>query len=103
MNENDDKLRALLRQWREIEIRAGFEANVWRRIRQDVTPAATPAGWIEWLWRPGFAVAASVAVSVMIGVFSGVHAAASRNTALDLPPAHTLTGSYLALTLKGTQ
>ena len=34
MNPNDDKLKQLLGQWREIEPRAQFEADVWRRIRQ---------------------------------------------------------------------
>src|ERR1051325_3290894 len=33
MNQHNDKLRALLRQWREIEPRGNFEASVWRRIR----------------------------------------------------------------------
>ncbi len=103
MNENDDKLRALLRQWREIEPRGNFEANVWRRIRQSEASAPSPVGWLEWLWRPAFALTASVAVSVMIGALSGIHTAAARNAALDLPPAHTLTGGYLALTTKGTQ
>src|ERR1043166_4010163 len=32
MNQHNDKLRALLRQWREIEPRGNFEASVWRRI-----------------------------------------------------------------------
>lgn len=33
MNQNEDKLRVLLKQWRDIEPRGNFEANVWRRIR----------------------------------------------------------------------
>src|ERR1035438_1561092 len=33
MNQNDNKLRALLKQWRDIEPQGNFEANVWRRIR----------------------------------------------------------------------
>lgn len=98
MNHNDDKLRGLLRQWRDIEPAGNFEANVWRRIRQETSPAPSPVGGFDWLWRPAFVMAASVAVSVTIGAVSGVRLAAARNAALDTPPTHTLTGSYLALT-----
>ena len=99
----DDQLHNLLRQWRDVEAPGNFEANVWRRIRQSEASAPTPVGWLEWLWRPGVALAASITVSVMIGVFSGIHSAGSRNAALDTPPAHTLTGGYLTLTTERPQ
>ena len=55
MNQNDDKLSALLKQWREIEPRGNFEANVWRQIRTAAEPAIeTSTG----LTRRAFVVAA---------------------------------------------
>ena len=58
MNQDDDKLRGLLEQWRDIEPAGNFEANVRRRIRlAAIEPQRTP--WLAvLLWRPAFVTAA---------------------------------------------
>src|ERR1041384_7965672 len=83
MNENDDKLRALLRQWRDIEPRGNFEANVWRQIRPAAAEQRERGSLLEGmgrlLWRPAWSVAAAVTVAVVVGVWGGV-ASAPRQT-----------------------
>jgi len=102
MNQNDDRLRALLRQWRDIEPPGNFEANVWRRIR---VAAGRPerVGLIEvigrLLWQPAWSVAAALFVAALVGVWGGV-ASTSRPTdtsrgELQFLAPGTLAGSYL--------
>ncbi len=103
MNQNDDKLRALLRQWRDIEPQGNFEANVWRRIR--VADAVQPerVSLIEamgrLLWQPAWSVAVALFVAALVGVWGGVAtmsrpADTSRAELQFLAPG-TLAGSYL--------
>ena len=108
MSTNDDKLGALLKQWRDIEPRGNFEANVWRRIR---TAAAKDAperlSLIEamgrLLWRPAWSVVAAVAIALVVGVWGGIaagpHQDASKMELKFLAPG-TLAGSYLEMGAK---
>ena len=95
MNSNDDKLRALLRQWRDLEPGGNFEANVRRRIR-----LATEQPRQSWhggfLYRPAFAVAA-IAISIVIGSTAGVLSAKGPAAELQFMSAGTLAGGYVRL------
>ena len=108
MNENDDKLRALLKQWRDIEPRGNFQANVWRRIRMSAAEDAPERlSLIEamgrLLWRPAWSVAAAVAMALAVGVWSGIATGprwdTSRAELRFLAPG-TLAGSYLEMGTK---
>ncbi len=102
MNQNDDKLRALLRQWRDIEPQGNFEANVWRRIR---VAADRPerVGLIDvmgrLLWQPAWSVAAALFVAALVGVWGGVASisrpADTSQAELQFLAPGTLAGSYL--------
>ena len=76
MNDQDEKLSRLLRQWRDIEPRPTFEPDVLRRIRLEVArPRSTDLqAWLPaWLGAPRrLAVAAAVplALALAIGVAS---------------------------------
>jgi hypothetical protein len=108
MNQNDDKLRALLKQWRDIEPSGNFEANVWRRIR--VTADRRPErislidaiGWL--LWQPVWSVAVALFLAVLVGAWGGI-ASTSRPADTSLVELQfmargTLAGSYLQGTAK---
>lgn len=103
MNQNDDKLRALLKQWRDIEPQGNFEANVWRRIRVAAEPHPERVSLIEaigrLLWQPAWSVAAALFMAALVGVWGGVAtmsrpADTSRAELQFLAPG-TLAGSYL--------
>jgi len=78
MSTNDDMLKALLKQWRDIEPRGNFEANVWRRIR--LAEAAHPervtiAEWLQrLLWQPAFSLGAAVVIGTSVGLWNGLRA-----------------------------
>ena len=96
MNENDEQLKALLQQWREIEPRGDFESAVWRRIR--LAEAGKPARgwWWDWLPHPALATVAAVVIGAAIGVAGGAFSVApSRGIGLLGPD--TLAGSYVRL------
>lgn len=88
MNEPD--LSKLLRQWRDIEPRGNFEANVLRRIRLEGRAPSQPF----WLWQPAFSVAAAVIVAMAIGTWTGLH---TRSEATGFLASDTLTGRYMEL------
>jgi hypothetical protein len=75
MNRDEDKLSALLKQWREVEPSATFEASVRRRIRLE-EKKPEPVNWVEWLrqleWRPALALATVVVASVLIRSSAGI-------------------------------
>ncbi len=102
MNGHDDRLRALLRQWRDIEPPANFEANVRRRIR--LTQSEEPeritwaAAWQRLLWRPSLAVAVAVVVSASVSFWA--KPAGPARMELGFLSAGTLTGGYLQATAK---
>ncbi|HUI07020.1 MAG TPA: hypothetical protein VL486_08435 [Verrucomicrobiae bacterium] len=110
MNGNDDKLRALLRRWRDVEPQANFEAGVWRRIRQAETECSERPAFAEWLQRllprPVLATTLVVVASAVIG--SSVGALSARGEATVTPGelrflgSGTLAGGYVELTAGGT-
>jgi anti-sigma factor RsiW len=109
MNGNDDKLKALLRQWRDIEPKTNFEANVWRRIRLAEQPEnRSIIGWLQRLiWQPAFSVVTAIAVAALVGAWSGTRSApqstAQEQSELGFLSSGTLAGSYAQLTTRGTR
>ena len=111
MKRNDDKLDALLKQWRNIEPRGNFEANVWRRIRTSRAEQPGRVTLIELigglLWQRAWSVAAALIIAITAGIWGGI-ASVSRgqDTAkaeLQFLAPGTLAGSYLQMTGKETQ
>jgi hypothetical protein len=103
MNQNDDRLRALLKQWRDIEPTGNFEANVWRRIRVATDKRPERMSLMEavgrLLWQPAWSVAIALFVAAIVGVWGGVASTSrpadtSRAELQFLAPG-TLAGSYL--------
>jgi hypothetical protein len=102
---NDDRLGALLKQWGDIEPRANFEANVWRRIRRAEAgrPQRIAVGeWLRrWLPQPVLATTAVVVVSALIGSSAGVLSARGRagvtSGELQFLGSGTLAGGYVNL------
>src|ERR1041384_1647392 len=92
MKQDDDKLKALLHQWCDIEPAGNFEANVRRRIRLATVEAPSP--WL--LWRPAFAIA--TAASIVIGVTGGGLSSSHRQGEMQFMSAGTLAGGYTRLT-----
>jgi hypothetical protein len=105
MNDHDNKLRAVLRQWRDIEAPDNFEANVWRRIRlAQPTPAPSWAELLRrWVTQPSFALTAATIMAVVIGSTAGV--LTTRQPGADkemgLFSAGTLAGGYTKLMTRG--
>ncbi len=106
MQENDPKLSALLRQWRDIEPSANFEANVRRRIRLVEADEPERVSVLELLfghrvWQSALAVAAALVMSVTIGSSLGVvtsrRAAPVASGELGFMSAGTLAGGYAQL------
>jgi hypothetical protein len=101
----DDRLDALLSQWRAIEPAADFEAGVWRRIRS--AAAAEPHGLTlidimrDWIVpQPAWSSAIAAAAAILIGIWAGSSAPsarAGRQAAEPLLQAQTLAGSYLTM------
>ena len=112
MKEPDEQLRALLKQWGEIEPKVNFEANVWRRIHLAQTEKLARVTVLEllikrWLWRPALAVAAAVVASVIVGSSAGVLTSHRQMTAaggeLQFLGSGTLAGGYVKATTEGTR
>jgi di/tricarboxylate transporter len=108
---NDDKLRSLLKQWRDIEPQTNFEADVWRRIRVTADQRTERVSLIDMigrlLWKPAWSVAAALFMAAIVGVWGGV-ASTSRpadpsRTELQFMAPGTLAGSYLQGTAKESQ
>jgi hypothetical protein len=99
MNPNDDKLKQLLGQWREIEPRAQFEADVFRRIRQ-TAPEARTTGWFSapLIW----ANAVALLMGVVVGAYAGLSPISNRQDVALLKPG-TLTGNYVSMISGGEQ
>lgn len=92
MTQNDEKLRALLRQWQDIEPPTNFEAQVRRRIR---TERVVPARRLDWslrlLWQPAFA---AILFGIAVGLWGGIRFPATHRE-LGFMSDGTLTGGYL--------
>jgi hypothetical protein len=111
MKQDDGKLSALLKQWRDIEPRGNFEDNVWRQIRVAIAPTVDTANWIDllgrFLWHPAGSVIAAVVVALVVGIWGGI---ASVPRQIDRPIAElrflssgTLAGSYTQIASKEAQ
>jgi len=110
MSMNDKRLRELLKQWKDTEPCANFEANVWRRIRlaQAEHPKRVSLPQLVqrcWLWRPAMAVAVAVVASVVIGSSAGVLSKRGRTSVapseLQFLGTGTLAGSYVKASAGG--
>jgi|SRR5579871_6139946 len=103
MHENDPRLRALLKRWRDVEPQGNFEANVWRQIRlaQDKPAASISLGETigRLLWCPGRSIIIALSVALVAGVWVGIVSTPRQNSAprseLQFLGAGTLAGSYL--------
>jgi hypothetical protein len=108
--ESNERLSALLHEWKDIEPQANFEAAVWRRIRAVSTPEQrrfTTATTLEWftphpVWVNAMAVAAGIAVGVGLA-FSTPAMRDIHQTDETLLRSQTLAGSYLAMLAEGTR
>lgn len=96
MNQQDDRLRARLREWRAIEPKAGFEAEVWRRIaaQPQLTWFQTLSLWLAAppVWGRAAAVALAMAAGACLAQWS-----ATATQPSPLFAQQTVAGSYLAL------
>jgi hypothetical protein len=109
MDEKDTRLRGLLRQWKDIEPKSNFEANVWRRIRLAQTDGTERITVFEWLrrlaWQPAMAVACAVLVSAIVGSSAGVLTARGPATVapgeLQFLGSGTLAGGYVKASTGG--
>jgi hypothetical protein len=99
---NDDKLRALLKQWRDIEPAGNFDANVRRRIRLAAAEPRRTSWLAELLWRPAFATGAALLLSAVIGTWAGMTTANRQQPRAELQfmAPGTLAGGYARLTLE---
>lgn len=111
MNERNDKLTALLKQWRDIEPKANFEANVRRRIRLAQTEAPETVTLAEllrrWLWQPASSVAAAAVLGLVVGVWGGISSTPRpekpRYADTQFLGGETLAGSYLRMASGGAR
>jgi hypothetical protein len=94
MNEFDPKLKKLLKTWSDIEPRANFEANVWRRIRT-ATPVPRAAWWPS-LFEPAWAIAAAMFVGVALG-WALAHPRPLGTAGVEFLRGGTLAGSYVEM------
>jgi hypothetical protein len=97
MNERDDKLHDALQHWRDIEPAGNFEANVRRRIRLAASTEPRQSWLAGLLWRPAFAVATAILVSVIIGSSAGALSSSRQRAELQFMAAGTLAGGYARL------
>ena len=104
MEQNDKQLSALLKRWREIEPKANFEANVWRRLRLAQAEEPERVSVIQlllrqWLWQPAASIAAAVILSVVLGSSLGVLSApkvtSTEQRELGFLSSGSLAGGYL--------
>jgi hypothetical protein len=108
MKQNDDKLNVLLKQWRDVEPPASFEANVWRQIRTSRAEQPERVSLVDLigrlLWQPAWSMAAALAVAAIVGIWGGVASAPRHQDAskaeLQFLSSGTLAGSYLQMATK---
>lgn len=101
----------LLKKWRDIEPKANFEANVWRRIRASRAEQSERVNLIDLigrlLWQPAWSLAAALVVALAVGIWGGVvsvpHRADASKAELQFLAPGTLAGSYLQMGVKETR
>ena len=112
MQDQNDKLTTLLKQWPEIEPRPAFDQDVLRRIRladlpsRPACPSTLGQFLDDWAVRltSGWGFAAAVAVAVMVGFVLASATPAPRDAATasadgvsDLLASDAFSGSYVAM------
>ncbi len=104
MSSNDDKLKALLAQWRSPEPGPGFEAGVWRRIRPE---PLENRGWLAhgraWLGaQPAWVNAVALFLGILLGAYAALTPAPAGRGTARLKPG-TLAGNYVAMISRGAR
>lgn len=102
MDQDQDKFKALLNLWQEIEPRTDFNSGVWRRIELAREPQPATS-WLRdawhWLEQPAMAAAVTAVFALTIGTWGGLSAAGqSRHHTLaevTFLGSSTLAGGYL--------
>jgi hypothetical protein len=96
MNPDNDPLRTLLGQWRDIEPGPDFAAQVRQRLRH---PPAERVSLIEFLWssRLAYATAAAAAVLLWIAALGIPGGGAGNLPAFSALHNQSLTGAYAQL------
>ncbi len=115
MTSDEEKLRALLRQWKDIEPRADFEACVLRRLRAEEERAGLWQRWFVEPWeavtmwsRPqALATVVVAAVALVLGIsivaLQGIHRTGRQDLALfrldvfHAAPRASITSSYMEM------
>lgn len=103
--EGNERLTALLHEWRGIEPRPDFETTVWRRIHTASAPEQRRFPVVttlrEWFVpRPAWVNAMTAAAGVAVGVGLAFYAPAAHDggqAAAPLLHAQTLAGSYIMM------
>lgn len=119
MNEPDNQLSTLLKQWPAPEPRAALEQDILRRVRLAATAAPAPAtgplagllpAWLQAPWRLATAAGAALALALLTGLATelvlpppGAAATATRLPGFSLLAPGTVAGNYVALTSGGAQ
>lgn len=110
MPEADERLMALLRQWKGVEPTCDFEAAVWRKIQSVTATDVCQGSRIErfrgWMpMRPAWATAAAAAAALIVG--AGIGFLSPRP--LPAHPTHpllqsqTMAGAYVHVATGGSR
>lgn len=108
MTNGDEKLRVLLKEWRDVEPGPAFEAQVWRRIRAPDRREAG-IGWVEalrelWANQPAWATAAALVAAVVLGIRLGLAPLSPPSVSqFALARPGSVTGNYVSMISGGTR
>jgi hypothetical protein len=100
MNDNDP-LNALLRQWKDVEPRPGFETRVLARIRDE--PAGGALAWLRELLPLPAAACAGVMLGLAALAWAARHPERRPRAAFALADSGTFAGDYLAAASGGAR
>jgi len=105
MKTDDNELRRLIGQWREVEPAPDFNDRVWHRIRSS-EPA--PFHWRNRIraWvvpEPIWAAVAAVILGLFIGAAAGLRPGGSAGTDFALLKPGTVSGNYVLMISGGAQ
>lgn len=116
MKNNDEKLRALLRQWKDIEPRPDFEARMLRRLRTEEERASLWQRWFVepwevltmWSRQQALATVGVAGLALVLGIsvvaLHGTHRTGRDDLALfrmdvfQAAPRASITSSYMEMT-----